>query len=337
MSCGLGAIILVFMLVKFNVETEPVVDNRLAEELAELQLEQQALQTEIRKAAAEQAATIQGIEQASQSLARAEQNLTRQRQTISDQDAQLKKLKADIEETKTAQKEDVIEDPQAGEETYVMGLKVEGQKIAILVDSSSSMTDEVLLDVIRRKNRSDADKKAGPKWRRTIATVKWLIARLPKASSVYVNAFNDRATTIGPAGWVSAQDSQAITGIVQELEAIVPEGATNLHAGLDTVGRMQPTNVYLITDGLPTQGQSNYKSLNPFASCSALWGQSNVISGACRIKLFAHTLQAGLLPPSVPVNVILLPIEGDPDAAKIYWSWSATTGGLMISPAENWP
>jgi len=32
-----------------------------------------------------------------------------------------------------------------------------------------------------------------------------------------------------------------------------------------------------------------------------------------------------------------LPIEGDPSAVNEYWSWAASTGGLVISPAVTWP
>jgi hypothetical protein len=39
----------------------------------------------------------------------------------------------------------------------------------------------------------------------------------------------------------------------------------------------------------------------------------------------------------VKVNVILLPIEGDPQASPEFWNWTASTGGLLISPAESWP
>ena len=50
---------------------------------------------------------------------------------------------------------------QGGEEDYLLGLKVEGRRIAILIDRSASMTDERLIDIIRRKVRTDAEKRAG--------------------------------------------------------------------------------------------------------------------------------------------------------------------------------
>jgi hypothetical protein len=65
-------------------------------------------------------------------------------------------------------------------------------------------------------------------------------------------------------------------------------------------------------------------------------GKSATISGECRLKLFRQSIRDSSLR-GVTVNVILLPIEGDPDAANEYWAWAAQSGGLVISPAANWP
>ena len=251
--------------------------------------------------------------------------------------AQYESLKTAVEQIEIVNTEDVIEVPGAGEENYLIGLKVEGGKIGILLDSSSSMTDQRLIDVIRRKNMSDSDKIDGPKWQRSKRIVRWLLARLPPDSEVVVVAFSNKARILGVGGWNSARDASALDLILGDLESVVPSGSTNLQAGLDALNRKRPSNVFLITDGLPTDGDSSYKSLNPFSSCSSLWGGSNIISGECRLKLFHHTLKSSAPRPGVPVNVILLPIEGDPDASFAFWTWTAVTGGLMISPAEVWP
>lgn len=134
------------------------------------------------------------------------------------------------------------------------------------------MTDAVLIDVIRRKNADPKVKVSGPKWQRTKRIVQWLIARLPKTAQVSAVAFNSSIKELGGAGWKSAQDQAAIGAILSDLETIVPSRATNLHVGLKRAAQLKPTDIYLITDGLPTAGNSSYKSLSPFASCSALWG-----------------------------------------------------------------
>ena len=117
---------------------------------------------------------------------------------------------------------------------------------------------------------------------------------------------------------------------------MVPSGPTNLAAGLAALAAFKPTDVYIVTDGLPTAGTGGYRSLNPFSDCSALWGGSSSISGACRVRLLRHTIgNAGL--GRARVNVVLLPIEGDPQASHEFWQWTAATDGILISPAASWP
>ena len=56
-----------------------------------------------------------------------------------------------------------------------------------------------------------------------------------------------------------------------------------------------------------------------------------------------HAPTAGLrqasaeLPANVPVNVILLPMEGDPEAAIRFWDLAMRTRGSFLAPARDWP
>ena len=69
-----------------------------------------------------------------------------------------------------------------------------------------------------------------------------------------------------------------------------------------------------------------------------MWGGAGTISGDCRRALFRHTVNATKPPAGLSaVNVVLLPIEGDPEAAVEYWLWTAASGGLLITPADTWP
>ncbi len=307
----------------------------LEREIAQVSLREsdlRRLMAELEKLSAQTASAIQ---RTSKQLSATQSTLTKKNQEIDKLVSELESIKKKVAKSKPLQKTDAVTDSNEGEESYLIGLKVEGRRIAILVDSSASMTDELLLDVIRRKNTSDQQKKAGPKWRRTKRIVRWFLARLPAGSQVDVIAFSDKAKTLGPPGWKSARDSRILGTVLKELDLLVPQGATNLEAGLKSVSGA--TDVYLITDGLPTVGISNFRSLNPFASCSALWGKSNRISGPCRRKLFEHTITNSSLRASTKVNVVLLPIEGDPEASVAYWSWTSAAGGLTITPAEDWP
>jgi hypothetical protein len=337
MSCGLGAIVLVFLLVKHNVDIAVPENDLLEKDLARLEQEASGIEKSISDVKTNHNKTALEIQKTSLKLEQLKNEGAGRTAEKLKLQKQLSALKEKIKNTEVAKLADVVKDPNIGEENYVIGLRVEGRKIAILIDSSSSMTDEVLIDVIRRKNGNDIEKRAGPKWRRTKSITKWLLARLPADSSVSVSAFSDKSRNLGPQGWQSSRDKNALNAILKDMEALVPEGPTNFEAGLKALAKIKPTNVYLVTDGLPTKGESNYKSLNPFASCSSLSGTSNKISGPCREQLFRHTIKSSALPISIPINIILLPIEGDPTASTIMWSWTSATGGILISPAESWP
>jgi len=43
------------------------------------------------------------------------------------------------------------------------------------------------------------------------------------------------------------------------------------------------------------------------------------------------------LPSGIPVNTILLPMEGDAYAAAAYWKLGVDTGGSFLTPARDWP
>lgn len=335
MSCGLGAIILVFMLVKFNVNDASIEVDKLKKDVESLEaIEQDSMQAleKVKNQLAEQSRQKSVIEKElneTRTLA-AQQSADIQRSSMKISD-----LKSDIKDIKVPKKEDLIEIKKVNEENYLLGLKVEGSKIAILVDSSASMTHEKLIDIIKTKNGAAHEKQQAEKWRRTKSIVKWLLARVPTNSEVIVVAFNEKAKTLGSSGWMKAS-STSLSSVLTDLETLTPEGATNLQHGLQTVNKLNPSNLYIITDGLPTKGESNYKSLNPFASCNSLSGNSTTISGECRVKLFQQTIIEST-PLGAQVDVVLLPIEGDPEAINQYWNWAAATGGLLISPASNWP
>jgi von Willebrand factor type A domain len=336
MSCGLGAVVLVFMLVKYNVNDSSVEVDNLKNDIQNLEaVKQESIQTlesiakQVQQEESSQSSQQKKLDEMQSELASKVSNAEKTSQEI-------EQIKTDIKGIKVDKKEDLIETIEVNEENYLLGLKVEGKKIAILVDSSASMTNEKLIDIIKTKNSPEKEKLQAKKWIRTKKIVEWLLARLPKYSEVVVVSYNETAKILGKQAWMKASDQSTVSDIMSGLNATIPEGATNLQLGLQTINKFSPSNLYIITDGLPTKGESRYKSLNPFANCSSLLGKSNTISGACRVKLFRQTVTESAKP-GVKVDVVLLPIEGDPDAINEYWAWTATTGGLIISPAENWP
>lgn len=338
MSCGLGAVILVFMLVKQKIDETPVEIDNLKQDISQLEQareEADATLEQIRSQLSSENARYQSLKQ---QLAEKQATLNAQNQQMQRSESALEELKSSITSIEVPkQQADLIESPRINEENYLLGLKVQGPKIAILVDVSASMTHEKLIDIIRAKNSSPQTRQNAEKWQRTRRVVEWLLARLPQDSEIVVVAFSEDAKVLGATkGWQSASASQTVSSIIADLNQMVPEGATNLQKGLNTINSFSPSNLYVVTDGLPTKGESQYRSLNPFSSCSSLTGNAQTISGECRVKLFQQTInESGKR--GMQVDVIMLPLEGDPDSVNQYWVWAATTGGLLISPASNWP
>jgi hypothetical protein len=339
MACGLGAIVLILMLVKFNATTDVPSDEieRLQEELAALDNNTAATENAI-------ATTDEQIQSAATSLAQIKQRIQQLAQQQNDTQRALsdkKAVLASVEESVAAaaplQADENVPLQGVGEETYLLGLKVEGKHIGILMDASASMTDEKLINIIRRKIGSDSDKKNAPKWQRTQRVVKWLLARLPQSSYVSVVSFNNTANKVGALSRVSASNTSSMQKLSREIERLIPKNGTNLQAALKKINTVNPsmTHLYVVTDGLPTLGERS-KSLSSLANCTSLFGQSKTITGECRLRLFIYSLQQVKLS-GVQVNVILLPLEGDPQAPQAYWNWTASTGGLFISPADSWP
>ena len=343
MACGLGAAILLFLIVKHHTEAavEPDAAERAVAEtevLAALREEAQALSERIERAQresearrAQQARRVasgeSGEDAARARLAGIEREIERAR-------AKNVALRERVESIEPHRTVDVIEDIQGGEEDYLLGLRVEGRRIAILIDRSASMTDERLIDIIARKVRSDADKRKGPKWRRTLRTVRWLLHRLPAGSEVAVIAFNDEAKMLRGEGWADGRDRTTLQALFDEIDRLVPTGATNLEAGLRALRLLSPeaTDVYVVTDGLPTRSVSSPGLLS---GCSG--NTTGKVSGECRKLLFAASLRNAAPPPGRKVHVILLPLEGDPEAAPAFWRWTAWAGGVLLAPARGWP
>ncbi len=215
----------------------------------------------------------------------------------------------------------------SGDRQYLTGLKVGGQHILILVDVSASMMDESVVNVIRLRNMPEVRRMAAAKWRRTVATVDWITSQLPGKSQFQLYAFNTQAHPLvpGSAGkWLAANDAAALNDALGALRKTVPQDGTSLENALAVAGSLspRPDNILLITDGLPTQGASP-----PLVR--------KTIDGGGRLQLFEHAI--GKLPSGIPVNVILLPMEGDPMAPAAYWTLARRTNGSFLSPARDWP
>jgi hypothetical protein len=217
----------------------------------------------------------------------------------------------------------VIQDPQ-----QLVTLRIDGKRVLVLVDTSASMLDETLVNIIRMRNMPVERRIASAKWQQAVNTVEWVATRLPKSTQFQVYTFDTAARPLveDSAGrWLNVGDAGQIELALGTLRKTAPTGGSSLQNAFAVIGRLSPApdNVILITDGLPTQGD------NPPLI-------RRLVSAEEREDLMKAAVRS--LPPSPPpISIVLLPMEGDPSAPIYFWRLARTTGGGFLSPAKDWP
>jgi hypothetical protein len=213
-----------------------------------------------------------------------------------------------------------------GDRQYLTGLKVGGKRILVLLDASASMLDETVVNVVRRRNMDEARRRTAPKWLRALATTEWLVSQLPAGAQFQLYVFDTRARATAAAGkgqWLSTSSPADIQAALGPLKTLAPQNGTSLYAAFAVTRTLKPgpDNILLITDGLPTQGRDK--------------PGSTTVSPEQRLAHFEQAVKN--LPHGIPVNTILLPMEGDAWAAAAYWRLALDTHGSFITPARDWP
>jgi len=334
MACGFGAVTLLFLILRHNEVVVELPDFKLA---AEVEL----LEQDIRQAEVEKVELLNSIKElaleevVAQGLSkRFITELQELEESIQSDPEQIAKLKRQVEEleSETASMEEVEFGDRVrqfigeGNRQYLTGLKLGGERVLILVDGSASMLADTVVNVIRRRNMEDEQLKASPKWQWTMRTTEWLLAQLPPSSRFQVYIFNTQAYPAleGSEGeWLDAADSLELEETVAGMKEFSPGGGTSLQNAFASLAQFadMPDNIFLLTDGLPTQGR------NP--------PTKYMVSGEQRRRHFLDSVK--VLPRGIPVNTILFPMEGDPEAAALFWQFAMTTRGAFISPSRDWP
>jgi hypothetical protein len=209
---------------------------------------------------------------------------------------------------------------------YLTGLALKGRRIAVLLDTSASMLDSTVVNILRLRNLPDTEKRRSAKWRRALATAQWLTARMPTSAKFQVFAFNTTARALVPGSdgnWLSANDSEQLSKVIAQLNLLVPAGGTSLYVAFSALKSLNPApdQIIVLTDGLPTQGAT------PFAVRRNIRVEE-------REKLFDDAIKR--LPPA-PVSVILFPMEGDVPAPAKLWRLARKTNGVFMMPSADWP
>ena len=345
MSCGFGAVVLVFLIIDHSIQTVTKDLNR------DLLSEVSMLEEDVRDGEAGLVKLRNTLSDVDNQMVEAQGQASRITEDIDNYEAMIADLKkdgfterTDIETLKAeirSLEEEVKKLRQAAEKEsgnsartfvgegnrqYLTGLNLGGRNIAILLDISASMLADQLVNIIRLRNMDPAIQRKADKWTRALSTVDWLTAQLPVSSKYQVMTFNTRASPVldNTAGkWLEVADQAQLDKISSELRKITPGGGTSLENAFTALQQLSPPpdNIFLITDGLPTQGA------NP--------PRGNKVSGDERQRLYRQAVK--MLPRNVPVNIILAPMEGDPMAASEFWQLAQVSRGSFMSPSRDWP
>lgn len=345
MSCGFGAVILVFLIIDHSIEAQSKELNRdllsevnlLNEDISEgekdkVRLRNTLSEVDLKVVEAQGNATriIDDVTKFEALIAALKRDGFTERADIESLKAEIQSLEEEVKKLKAAAEENSGDSARSfigeGNRQYLTGLNLGGRNIAILLDISSSMLADKLVNIIRLRNMSASVQRKAEKWTRALKTVDWLIAQLPVASKYQVITFNTTAQATLPktnGKWLEVADQAQLEEVATTLHKIVPSGGTSLEKAFNALQALSPSpdNIFLITDGLPTQG------VNP--------PRGNKVSGKDRLKLYRQAIRQ--LPKGVPVNIILAPMEGDPMAASEFWQLAQVSRGAFLSPSKDWP
>lgn len=342
MCCGFGAVVLLVMLLNGQIlQKRAENQNEQRTELDRLtQLKKfsdahlSALQTELDNLEHEETDSQARTEQLRQELQQQAQGIDKvrgHRREIASLEKEKQSLEASIKKQQGQQNQPITGKQLVGfdgekKRQYLTGLKLGGKRTLILVDTSASMLDETVVNVVRRKLMNEAARRRAPKWQRTVRTLNWLVANLQPGKKFQVYGFNTvaRPAVRGTGNqWLRTSDPAKLKATMSSIDSLAPRGGTNLHKAFDVIRHMtpKPDSVILLTDGLPTQGSGKRTAAT--------------ISGSDRLALFNSAVRG--LTQGVPVNILLFPMEGDPAAAAAFWDLAISTRGSFITPSRDWP
>ena len=347
MSCGFGAVILFFMIINAQViQDSEIVPERLQAETNKLEfeiLEQRKnlvlARNTIEELNDEKATADQQIAQIVALLEKLKVELEKYDLVTLAKIQRVEKLQSDIESLEEEKKRLLALEQERekegtrvrsftgdGDRQYLTGLKVGGDRILILVDASASMLDRKIVNILRRRNMSDAVKLRSLKWRQAVASVDWLSAQFPLESKFQIYTFNTEAKPVleGSDGvWLEVGDGTQLDEAIRILRRTVPQDGTNMKSAYEVINSLnpKPDNVILLVDGLPTMNAPEAKR--------------GMVTGAERLRYHYEAIDE--VPSGVPVNILLYPMEGDYFASIAYWLLAYKTGGAFMSISKDWP
>ncbi|MGI9343713.1 MAG: VWA domain-containing protein [Gammaproteobacteria bacterium] len=349
MACGLGAIVLFYMIINAQVsrradqanETLLAESTMLEEEVLDGRKDLIRVRTTLEAKEEERLARDTEADRLREELERLLAELAASEKSTVAQTESIEQLEADIERLEDAKRrlsaEAADRAPESGRRVrtfvgdgnrqYLTGMRMGGSRVLFLVDASTSMLGRSYVNVVRFRNMQPSRKRLAPKWQQVVNSVDWLTTQLSPGIKFQLYVFNEQANSVvdGSDGkWIDVKDGSELSEAVDALRLVTPEKGTSLINAFSRISELDPLpdNIYLLTDGLPTQGKVPPNEVVR-------------VKESRRIDYFEKAVRQ--LPRKVPVNILLYPMVGDPAAAGLFWQLAIASNGSLLTPSRDWP
>ncbi|MDA9877701.1 VWA domain-containing protein [Luminiphilus sp.] len=352
LCCGLGAAILLLLIVKHE---EPGLDQSdwalmLEPEIFEIRQAVEEYKSENKLLEKRTLSLKERLSESEQKSLRRNKLLTQQQKKLIDLKTQLAKEEAKSRElsrltTRLKEPPEPLEsklDIKGLNFGALSGLQFSGEeRVVILLDNSASMIDWSVVEIVRTQAAGRAAIESAFKWQQAQSVANWAFTSIESGKRYKFLTFAERVldangkevSAINEVSWdlKSEDDTKSRLRNLSKL----PEGGTNLKVALEAVSRLvpKPKRILLITDGLPNKIENRGAVLG----CPSSSKTVRMISGDCRTAIALaslDTLSEKLA--RVPIDVILLPLEGDPRAVRMYSLISGISSGRLITPSSDW-
>ena len=343
MSCGFGAVVLVFMIIDHSIKEDVLDSNQTSQMEVDLlksrvKMENERSETldsktlELNSEITRLEESIEALQLDLSNLSRLDREEARKAPTKNDLaslNQKIIKMEATLNalerKNRALQEESPLDFAGSGGRQRLSGCKLTGKHVAILMDISASMLEQTVADVYALQNEKELVQLRAPKWRSAVKSLQWILGSFSTTTKYQTYVFNDHVKTLKrdtKDTWLEAKNQPELEAVASNIETIVPFGGTNLQEAVISLQKLDPSpdSIWIITDGLPNQK----KSSNAYERVSV----SN------RYKYFQAAQKE--FPDLASLNVVLLPFEGDVKASYLFWKLAVEKGGCFIAPERNW-
>ena len=348
-SCGFGAVVLFFVIINAQVRLRADAERvdllsdstRLEEEVLEGRKDLLQFRGERDRLEDRRARAVEELRRLRERLAALLAELAQYERLGTQSEESIEQLRADVDRLRDMQQQleaRIAATDQGtgqrirsfegrGSRQYLTGMQMGGQRVLILVDGSASMLGRTYIDVLRFRLMDEELKPRAPKWRQVVDSVDWITTRLTPAQRFQVYLYGEDFRSVledSDGQWLSVADGRRVAEAVEALRKHAPRGGTSMHAAVRAIRALEPLpdNVYLLTDGLPTQGARPPSRVG--------W-----VDQRARERNFERAVRD--LPQRVPINVLFYPLDGDPAATGLYWMMASRSRGSFVSVSRDWP